>query len=352
MSGILLQLPTPPQVDGAALTELIDPLKDVDGLTPASAGLLAKGRPGLRPCTPAGVMELLRRHDVALEGAEAVVVGRSDLVGKPLAALLLAANATVTTCHSRTRDLPGVCRRADVLVAAVGRPRFVQGDWVKEGAVVIDVGINRTERRPHGRRRLRAGRRARAADHAGARRRRPDDDRDAAAQHGQGGAAPGAGGGGMRLRLGEAVAALGALGLLLAMFLTWYEGPAGEGLDAWQAFAVTDVAARAAGAARAGPSRCSQITQRAPALPVAAGVVTTAAAILTTLLVLYRILNQPGPNDALDVGLGAWLGLLAVLVVAAGRVARDRRREPGGRRRARHRDRAPPGAAGRPVSDS
>lgn len=145
VSGILLQLPTPPQVDGGALTDLIDPAKDVDGLTPISAGLLAKGRPGLRPCTPAGVMEMLRRHDVALEGAEAVVVGRSDLVGKPVAALLLAANATVTTCHSRTRDLPGVCRRADVLVAAVGRPEFVRGDWVKEGAAVIDVGINRTD---------------------------------------------------------------------------------------------------------------------------------------------------------------------------------------------------------------
>jgi methylenetetrahydrofolate dehydrogenase (NADP+)/methenyltetrahydrofolate cyclohydrolase len=145
VSGILLQLPTPPQVDGSALTELIDPAKDVDGLTPISAGLLAKGRPGLRPCTPAGVLELLRRHDVALEGAEAVVVGRSDLVGKPVGALLLAANATVTTCHSRTRDLADVCRRADVLIAAVGRPEMVRGDWVKEGAVVIDVGINRTD---------------------------------------------------------------------------------------------------------------------------------------------------------------------------------------------------------------
>jgi methylenetetrahydrofolate dehydrogenase (NADP+)/methenyltetrahydrofolate cyclohydrolase len=145
VSGILLQLPTPPQVDGPALTELIDPLKDVDGLTPISAGLLAKGRPGMRPCTPSGVMELLRRHDVELEGAEAVVVGRSDLVGKPVGALLLAANATVTTCHSRTRDLPAVCRRADVLIAAVGRPEMIRGDWVKEGAVVIDVGINRTD---------------------------------------------------------------------------------------------------------------------------------------------------------------------------------------------------------------
>ena len=145
VSGILLQLPTPAHIDGPGLTWLIDPAKDVDGLTPVSAGLLAKGRPGLRPCTPLGVMELLDRHDVPLEGAEAVVVGRSDLVGKPLAQLLLARHATVTICHSRTCDLPEVCRRADVLVAAVGRPQMVQGDWVKEGAVVVDVGINRTD---------------------------------------------------------------------------------------------------------------------------------------------------------------------------------------------------------------
>src|SRR5215210_6142885 len=144
VSGILLQLPTPRHIDGNGLTGLIDPAKDVDGLTPVSAGLLAKGRPGLRPCTPAGCMELLDRHGVELEGAEAVVVGRSDLVGKPVAQLLLARNATVTVCHSRTRDLPEVCRRADVLVAAVGRARMVQGDWIKPGATVIDVGINRT----------------------------------------------------------------------------------------------------------------------------------------------------------------------------------------------------------------
>ncbi|MEJ7894220.1 MAG: bifunctional methylenetetrahydrofolate dehydrogenase/methenyltetrahydrofolate cyclohydrolase FolD [Solirubrobacteraceae bacterium] len=144
VDGILLQLPTPPQVDGGALTSLIDPRKDVDGLTPVSAGLLAQGKAGLRPCTPSGVMELLRRHDIALEGAEAVVLGRSDLVGKPVAQLLLAANATVTVCHSRTRDLPAVCRRADILVAAVGRAEMVRGDWVKPGAAVIDVGINRT----------------------------------------------------------------------------------------------------------------------------------------------------------------------------------------------------------------
>jgi methylenetetrahydrofolate dehydrogenase (NADP+)/methenyltetrahydrofolate cyclohydrolase len=143
--GILLQLPTPPQVDGGALTTLIDPRKDVDGLTPVSAGLLAQGKPGLRPCTPSGCMELLRRHDVGIEGAEAVVLGRSDLVGKPIAALLLAANATVTMCHSRTRDLAQVCARADILIAAVGRAEMVRGDWIKPGAAVIDVGINRTD---------------------------------------------------------------------------------------------------------------------------------------------------------------------------------------------------------------
>jgi methylenetetrahydrofolate dehydrogenase (NADP+) / methenyltetrahydrofolate cyclohydrolase len=145
VSGILLQLPTPRHIDGSGLTWMIDPAKDVDGLTPVSAGLLAKGRPGLRPCTPAGCIELLDRHGVELEGAEAVVVGRSDLVGKPVAQMLLARHATVTICHSRTRDLPDVCRRADVLVAAVGRPRMIGGDWIRKGATVIDVGINRTE---------------------------------------------------------------------------------------------------------------------------------------------------------------------------------------------------------------
>jgi len=143
VSGILLQLPLPAHMDGAALTALIDPAKDVDGLTPSSAGLLAQGRPGLRPCTPAGVIELLDAHDVELEGAEAVVLGRSLLVGRPLAALLLERHATVTVCHSRTADLPAVCARADVLVAAVGVPRLVGADHVKPGAAVIDVGINR-----------------------------------------------------------------------------------------------------------------------------------------------------------------------------------------------------------------
>jgi methylenetetrahydrofolate dehydrogenase (NADP+)/methenyltetrahydrofolate cyclohydrolase len=143
--GILLQLPAPDQIDDDAMTALIDPMKDVDGLTPVNAGLLMHGRPGMVPCTPEGCMELLRAAGTVLEGAEAVVVGRSSLVGKPMAQLLLAANATVTTCHSRTRDLGEVCRRADVLVAAVGVPKLVTADMVKDGATVIDVGINRTD---------------------------------------------------------------------------------------------------------------------------------------------------------------------------------------------------------------
>jgi len=150
VSGILLQLPLPGHLDGVELTGLIDPAKDVDGLTPVSAGLLALGREGLRPCTPMGVMTLLDAAGAQLEGAEAVVVGRSNLFGKPMAQLLLGADATVTTCHSRTRDLAAVCRRADVLVAAVGRARLIKADWVKPGATVIDVGMNRTEAGPTG----------------------------------------------------------------------------------------------------------------------------------------------------------------------------------------------------------
>jgi methylenetetrahydrofolate dehydrogenase (NADP+)/methenyltetrahydrofolate cyclohydrolase len=145
VSGILCQLPVPPHMDGVKLTGLVDPGKDVDGLTPISVGLLSLGREGLRSCTPEGVMLLLDEAGAELEGAEAVVIGRSNLFGKPMAQLLLGANATVTMCHSRTRDLPAVCRRADVLIAAVGRARMVTRDWVKPGAVVIDVGLNRTD---------------------------------------------------------------------------------------------------------------------------------------------------------------------------------------------------------------
>jgi methylenetetrahydrofolate dehydrogenase (NADP+) / methenyltetrahydrofolate cyclohydrolase len=143
VSGVLLQLPVPGHLDGTTLTGMIDPDKDVDGLTPINAGRLALGLPGLRPCTPLGVIELLRSVDATLEGAEAVVVGRSHLFGKPMAQLLLAENATVTVCHSRTRDLRAVCARADVLIVAVGHPRLIEGEFVRPGAVVIDVGMNR-----------------------------------------------------------------------------------------------------------------------------------------------------------------------------------------------------------------
>ena len=145
VSGILCQLPAPAHLDGIELTNRVAADKDVDGLTVASAGRLALGLPGLRPCTPTGVMLLLAEQGVELEGAEAVVVGRSNLFGKPMGQLLLAANATVTTCHSRTADLAATCRRADVLVAAVGVPNLVQGNWIKPGAVVIDVGMNRQD---------------------------------------------------------------------------------------------------------------------------------------------------------------------------------------------------------------
>lgn len=145
VSGILLQLPVPGHIDADAMIELIHPLKDVDGLTTVNAGRLVQGRDGLVSCTPAGVIELLDSENVELRGAEAVVIGRSQLVGRPLASLLLARDATVTMCHSRTRDLAEVCQRADVLIAAVGRPGLVTAEMVREGAVVIDVGTNRTE---------------------------------------------------------------------------------------------------------------------------------------------------------------------------------------------------------------
>ncbi|MGI8412429.1 MAG: bifunctional methylenetetrahydrofolate dehydrogenase/methenyltetrahydrofolate cyclohydrolase FolD [Solirubrobacteraceae bacterium] len=145
VNGILLQLPVPPPLDGAALTALIAPEKDVDGLTALSAGRLVQGMAGLRPCTPLGILELLDAYQVELQGARAVVVGRSNLLGKPLAALLLERHATVTMCHSRTRDLAEVCALADVLVAAAGVPDLIGASHVKSGAVVIDAGTNRTD---------------------------------------------------------------------------------------------------------------------------------------------------------------------------------------------------------------
>ena len=143
IDGILVQLPLPPQVDSKKVLLAVDPAKDVDGFHPMNVGFLSTQRPGLVPCTPAGVMEMLERSKVKVAGQEAVVVGRSDIVGKPMTMLLLNANATVTVCHSKTRDLPGVCRRADILVAAIGRAGMITKDFVRPGATVIDVGMNR-----------------------------------------------------------------------------------------------------------------------------------------------------------------------------------------------------------------
>ena len=143
--GILVQMPLPKQIREAAVLDTLDPAKDVDALTPTNAGLLLSGRAHLVSCTPAGVMMLLKEYVGDIAGMDALVIGRSLLFGKPAAQLLLAANATVTMAHSRTRDLPEIARRADILVAAIGRPGYVQGDWVKPGATVIDVGINRVD---------------------------------------------------------------------------------------------------------------------------------------------------------------------------------------------------------------
>jgi methylenetetrahydrofolate dehydrogenase (NADP+)/methenyltetrahydrofolate cyclohydrolase len=143
IDGILVQLPLPPQVDAKKVLMAVDPAKDVDGFHPVNVGFLSTQRLGLVPCTPAGVIEILKRSNISTAGQEAVVVGRSDIVGKPAAMLLLNSNATVTVCHSKTRDLPGTCRRADILVAAMGRAAMITRDFVKPGATVIDVGINK-----------------------------------------------------------------------------------------------------------------------------------------------------------------------------------------------------------------
>jgi methylenetetrahydrofolate dehydrogenase (NADP+)/methenyltetrahydrofolate cyclohydrolase len=155
VNGILVQLPLPEQIDTQKVIAAIDPAKDVDGFHPINVGRLASGLPGLAPCTPLGCVILAKTVHPSLAGLEAVVIGRSNIVGKPVAQLLLQENATVTIAHSKTRDLPSVCRRADLLVAAIGRPEMVRGDWVKPGAIVIDVGINRVageggEARPAG----------------------------------------------------------------------------------------------------------------------------------------------------------------------------------------------------------
>jgi len=143
VDGILVQLPLPAQIDSKRVLEAVSPAKDVDGFHPVNMGMLVSNRPGLVACTPAGCMEILRRNKITVEGANAVVLGRSDIVGKPMALLLLHANATVTICHSKSRELPEIIRRADILVAAIGRAGFVQANWIKAGAAVIDVGTNK-----------------------------------------------------------------------------------------------------------------------------------------------------------------------------------------------------------------
>jgi methylenetetrahydrofolate dehydrogenase (NADP+)/methenyltetrahydrofolate cyclohydrolase len=143
VDGILVQLPLPPQVDAKQILDAVDPSKDVDGFNPINVGRLVAGRPNLVACTPLGVMEILRRSKIAVEGREATVIGRSDIVGKPVALLLLHANATVTICHSKTRDLPAISRRADIVIAAMGRPAMITSDYIRVGATVIDVGTNR-----------------------------------------------------------------------------------------------------------------------------------------------------------------------------------------------------------------
>jgi len=142
IDGILVQLPLPAQIDSQKVLLTVAPEKDVDGFHPYNVGLLATGRPGLKPCTPAGVIQMLRRYEIPIAGKNAVVVGRSDIVGKPMAIMLLQENATVTICHSRTRDLPAVCRTAEILVAAIGRAAMITADYIQPGAVVVDVGIN------------------------------------------------------------------------------------------------------------------------------------------------------------------------------------------------------------------
>ena len=180
--GILVQLPLPSQIDTPAILRAVSPTKDVDAFHPENVGLLVQGQPRFLPCTPQGVLEILKRHGIATAGRHVVILGRSDIVGKPLANMLVqrGVDATVTVCHSRTRDLADVTRLADILVAAIGQPRFVTAAMVKPGAVVIDVGINRPDGTLVGDVDFDARQRSRQPYHAGAPRRRPADDRDAA----------------------------------------------------------------------------------------------------------------------------------------------------------------------------
>ena len=192
MNGILVQLPLPPQIDADLVTERIDPLKDVDGFHPYNIGRLVLKRPTLRPCTPYGCMTLLKDTGEDLVGKHAVVIGQSNIVGRPMALELLMERCTVTICHSKTRDLPGLVRQADIVVAGIGKANFVQGAWLKPGAMVIDVGINRNaEGKLCGDVDFDDGEGGGLVDHAGAGWRRADDHRDAARQHAARGGAAG-----------------------------------------------------------------------------------------------------------------------------------------------------------------
>jgi methylenetetrahydrofolate dehydrogenase (NADP+) / methenyltetrahydrofolate cyclohydrolase len=191
VDGILPQLPLPPQIDAEKVLRAIDPGKDIDGLHPTNVGLVATGTGGVVPCTPLGSMMLLKSVRSELAGLNAVIVGRSNIVGKPMFQLLLRESGTVTMAHSKSRDLPGLVRTADILVAAVGRPAMIRGDWIKPGAIIIDVGINRIPNAAGGtRRRSCGGCRDRGCDHSGSRRRRPNDSRRSAAKVGRCGGSP------------------------------------------------------------------------------------------------------------------------------------------------------------------
>ncbi len=341
VSGILLQLPLPAGLDAGELTAAIDPGKDVDGLTPVNAGLLAQGGAGLVPCTPAGVMELLADAGVELRGAAAVVIGRSQLVGRPLAQLLLAADATVTQCHSRTRDLGHRLperRRARGCGGATRHGHRRHGPRGRGG----DRRGHQSHGRRAGRRRgLRARRRARGRDHPGARRRGAHDDRDAAFEHRSGRAAgrrPQSRHAGVgclrmdlrRLRAGEWMAGGAGVALLVSLFLPWYSP--GE-VTAWQAFSVIDLllAALAAAAIALVPITASQ---RTPSVAIAYEALLTLAAMVGVLIVLLRVIDLPGADGRSG---GLWLGA-------------GSRGRAGGRRAGGHARRAPQRSPRRPPT--
>ena len=328
--GILLQLPLPTHLDQAALVPLIDPGKDVDGLTPMNAGLLAQDQLGaMVPCTPAGVMELLDAADVELDGARAVVIGRSILVGKPLVQLLLAANATVTHCHSHTRDLGAVCRDAEVIVAAAGRPGLVTADMVSDGAVVIDVGTNRTDSGLVGDvdfEGVRAKARAITPVPGGV---GPMTRRHAPREHGR--RRPGPDGGRAlsmdvrRLRAGEVLLALSGIALLVALFLPWYE----PSLTGWEALGVVDVILALVAACAVSVTVATTVF-RVAAVPIALDAIITLFGLVALVLVLIRVLDVPDGAGGREAGL--WVALAAAAGVAASGALsmRDERLSPPG----------------------